>query len=126
VIPDESENPMLDAQNELVNLILKVKQYNQIKLNFYVKKGIPASICQDNLPDLVRFRYITSRDDKKLYPVACSMGPNDIAWVKEELNIPFFSRGVQREGCNVHGYNENLPIENLKIAIEDLVNFLSE
>lgn len=125
VIPDESENPMIDAQNELINLILRVKQSYQIKLNFYVKKGMPASVCPDNLPDLLRFRKVASRDNKTLFPARCSTSPNDIVWVKEELNIPFFNRGVQREGCNVHGYNENVPIENLKIAIEDLVNFLS-
>lgn len=125
VIPDESENPMIDAQNELINLILRVKQSYQIKSNFYVKKGTPASVCPDNLPDLLRFRKIASRDNQTLFPAGCSTSPNDIVWVKKELNIPFFNRGVQREGCNVHGYNENVPIENLKIAIEDLVNFLS-
>ena len=26
----------------------------------------------------------------------------------------------------LYGYNENVPLENLKIAIEDLVNFLSD
>ena len=126
VNPDESENPMTDAQNELINLILRVKQTYQTKIHFYVQIGQPAVVCPDNLPDLLRFRKVASRNDQELFPAGCSTSPNDIVWVKKELDIPFFNRGVQREGCNIHSYNENVPIENLKIAIEDLVNFLSD
>ena len=126
VIPDESENPMIDAQNELLNTIIRIKQLYQIESNFWVKRSIPVFIITEDIPDLKRLRKVASQVEDKLFPVACSMGYNDIAWVKHELDIPTFSRGIQRESCNVHSFNENVPIKNIKIATEDLINFLSE
>lgn len=126
VTPDESEDPMIDAQNELVNAIIKIKQHYQIELNFSVKRAIPTFVIIDDFPDLKLLRKVSSRIDGELFPVACSMGYNDVAWVQHELGIPTFSRGIQREGCNVHGFDENVPIKNIKIATEDLVEFLSK
>lgn len=125
VLPDESENPVVFAQNQLVTTILKIKQKYQIDCDFRVIPGLPPFISSLDDPYLQALRIASSRREGKLFPVACSMGPNDIAWVKELLGIPTFSRGVQREGCNVHSFDENVPIENLKIAVEDLVDFLS-
>jgi di/tripeptidase len=108
-------------------LRLKVSSLRgSLQLNFWVKIGIPAFIITEDIPDLQRLRKAASRIEGKLFPVACSMGYNDIAWVKHELDIPTFSRGIQREGCNVHSFDENVPIKNIKIAIEDLIKFLSK
>lgn len=126
VLPDESDDPMVDAQKELVNLILRVKQRYQIDVDFKVEKRLPTFITSEDDPNIRRLREVASRVEGELYPIACSMGSNDIAWVAKELGLPTFSRGVQREGCNVHGYNENVPIKNLRIGVEDLVDFLSE
>jgi hypothetical protein len=54
------------------------------------------------------------------------MGSNDIAHVPSKLGICTVSRGVQREDCNVHAYNENVPLDNVKIGIRDLIRFLSD
>jgi acetylornithine deacetylase/succinyl-diaminopimelate desuccinylase-like protein len=125
VLPDESEDPMVDAQKELVNLILAVKQKHQIDADFKVLPRLPAFATSADDPHIKRLRQVASREPGQLFPIACSMGSNDIAWVAQDLGIPTFSRGVQREGCNVHGYNENVPIVNLGIGTEDLVDFLS-
>ncbi len=129
VLPDESGiggQSMVDAQNELVNAILIIKQRYQIECDFKVDMLMPPMSTPEDNPYVKKVREVASEIEGDLFPIACSMGSNDIAWVKQELSLPTFSRGVQREGCNVHGVNENVPIENLKIGVVDLVDFLSK
>jgi succinyl-diaminopimelate desuccinylase len=124
VLPDESDRPMEDARNELINSILEIKQRHHLDLEFKVTEAVPGFFFPENEPHIERLRKCAS-EGEGLYPVACSESFNDIAHVPHKLGICTVSRGVQREGCNVHAYNENVPLDNLKIAIRDLFRFLS-
>ena len=73
-----------------------------------------------------RLRQAAAEEKGTYYPVACSMGFNDISHVAKKLGICTVSRGVAGEGCNVHSYNENVPLVNLKRAIRYLMRFLSD
>lgn len=126
VLPDESDNPMEDARNELINCILTTKQMCQLDLDFKVEEAIPAFSVSPEEEHVKRLRICAAEKEGTLFPVACSMGYNDISHVACKLGICTISRGVQREDCNVHSYNENVPVENLKIAIRDLYRFLSD
>ena len=126
VIPDESDQPMEDAKNELVNCLLATKQKHQLDMDFKVEELTPAFASSPEDEHIRRLRVCASEEEGSLYPVSCSMGSNDIAHAASKLGICTISRGVQREDCNVHSYNENVPLINLKIGIRDLIRFLSE
>lgn len=121
VLPDET---MADAQNELVSVLLGVKQKYQIPMKFTVNPALPAFVTPEDQPGLQRLRQVATRGGRKPYPVACSEGYNDISIVTG-LGLPIFGRGVQREDSKVHAYNENVKVEYIGTAIEDLVAFLT-
>jgi acetylornithine deacetylase/succinyl-diaminopimelate desuccinylase-like protein len=125
VLPDESEQPMESARNELINCILETKQMHQLDLDFEVEQVTPAFSVSPDEEHIHRLR-LSASEDGTLFPVACSMGSNDISNVAHKLGICTVSRGVQREDCNIHSYNENVPLANLKIAIRDLIRFFSD
>jgi succinyl-diaminopimelate desuccinylase len=126
VLPDESQNPMDDARNELINCILEAKQIHHLDLEFKVEKAVPAFFVSSEEGHVLRLRRCAAEKEGELAPAVCSMGYNDIAHVPDKLGICTVSRGVQREDCNVHSYNENVPLANLKIGIRDLIRFLSD
>jgi succinyl-diaminopimelate desuccinylase len=126
VLPDESENPMVDARNELISCILETKQRHQLDMEFKVEEVTPAFQVSPEEEHVKRARLSATEPGEELFPVACSMGSNDISHVAHRLGICTVSRGVQREDCNVHSYNENVPLVNLKIAVRDLIRFLSD
>lgn len=123
VIPDESERPVIDATNELIGTLLTVRQKYQIPMQFHVEPLLPPFITDGDSPFVQRLADAAARGSRKRYPVACSEGCNDISRVSALLGIPTFGRGVQREGCQVHAYDENVPLDNLRIGVEDLVTF---
>jgi succinyl-diaminopimelate desuccinylase len=125
VLPDESEHPMEDAKNELVNCLLETKQAHQIDMDFKVEEVTPAFASSPDDPHVQRLSHAAEQEGV-VYPISCSMGSNDIAHVPSKLGICTVSRGVQREDCNVHAYNENVPLANVKIGIRDLIRFLSD
>ena len=124
VLPDESPDPMADARNELITAILRVKHQYQMALRFQVDAVVPPFITSDEMPAVRRLVEVASRG-RHVVPAACSEGYNDVA-VVSQLGIPIVARGLQGPDCNVHMPDENLPLENLKRGIEDLVAFLSE
>jgi succinyl-diaminopimelate desuccinylase len=126
VLPDESPNSMADARKELVNCLLDIKLRYQMNFRFKVEEVLYPFITSQDHPAITRLREVASRGRVKGFPVALSQGPNDISWVKRNLDLPTFGRGVQTMDCNVHSYDENVPVSNIKQAIEDLVVFLTE
>jgi succinyl-diaminopimelate desuccinylase len=126
VLPDESEHPMKDACDELISCFLATKQKHQLDMDFKVEERTPTFYVSEDEEHIRRLRVAASEENRTLFPVACSMGSNDISHVPHQLGICTASRGVQREGCNVHSYDENVPLGNLKIGIRDLIRFLSE
>jgi acetylornithine deacetylase/succinyl-diaminopimelate desuccinylase-like protein len=126
VLPDESNQSMEDAQNELINCILETKQKHQIDLDFKVEQAIPAFSFPEEEEHIQRLRRSAAKEEGILYPVACSMGFNDISHIAKKLGICTISRGVSGEDSHVHSYNENVPLVNLKTAIRDLICFLSD
>jgi succinyl-diaminopimelate desuccinylase len=126
VLPDESSRPMEDARNELINCVLETKQKHQIDLEFKVDKTLPAFSFSEEEEHIRRLRQSAAEEEGTYYPVACSMGFNDISHVAKKLGICTVSRGVSGEDSNVHSYNENVPLSNLRTAIRGLVRFLSD
>lgn len=125
VLPDESPAPMDDASNELVTAILDVRQRYQIPMTFRVEAALPPFITSADVPPVRRMREVAARKPGSLFPAACSEGFNEITLVTT-LGIPVFARGVQTPDCNVHMPDENVPLHNLRVGIEDLVGFLGE
>ena len=126
VLPDESDQPMEDAQNELINCILETRQKHQIDLDFKVEQALPAFSCSEEEEHIQRLRQSAAKEEGTYYRVACSMGYNDISHIAKKLGICTVSRGVSGEDSNVHSYNENVPLANLRTAMRDLVRFLSD
>jgi succinyl-diaminopimelate desuccinylase len=126
VPPDESEEPMMNARSEIVNCIWEIKQRHQIDLDFTVKEMIPGFSFSPEEEHIQRLRKAASEDGKGDFPVGCSLSFNDIAHVATKLGICTVSRGIQTDGCNVHSYDENIPIANLKVAVRDLYRFLGD
>lgn len=121
IFPGQTPEKLLEKLNKHV----EKHGFNDIEVKYFygyeAAKTSPSSFAAKIIKDATRKTYGM---DPLVYPV--SVGSSPIYNFINKLNIPTVSTGVEYWGSLVHSPNENIRIEDFRLAIKNVINILDE